>query len=93
MDNKFKRMVELNSELQQFATSMKMLEHFFEVMDFEEESLPELKAEVKEYLETDMVPVLERFKEEIARTFPTKTAIRLMKETDESFMELTNWLA
>lgn len=91
--NRFERMIELSSKLQQFAASIEMLKHFFEVMDFEEETMPELKAELKEYLETDMVLVHDRFKEEIARTFPTKTAIRLMKDADASFKELTDWLA
>ena len=52
-----------------------------------------MKQELKKYLESDMVPVLNEFKEEVQKTFPPKTAERLMKEIDESFEELTDWLA
>lgn len=89
---KIERIVELNAKIQQFAQATEMLKHFFEVMDFEEESLPLLKTKVKLYVE-DMLPVLGQFKGEIAEVFPPKTSERLIKEIDESFRNLVNWLA
>ena len=89
----FKKMVELQARVRQFVEATEMLQHFIEVMDLEGESLPEMKKELKEYLESDMLPVLQEFKEEVKSTFPPKTSERLMKEIDESFEELTDWLA
>ena len=89
----FKRMMELRERVHQFVESTEMLQHFIEVMDLEGESLPEMKLELKKYLESDMVPVLEDFKEEVRKTFPPKTSQRLMREIDESFKDLTDWLA
>jgi uncharacterized FlaG/YvyC family protein len=88
-----KKMAELQARVRQFAEATEMLQHFIEVMDFEGESLPEMKLELKKYLESDMVPVLQEFKEEVLKTFPPKTAIRLTREIDESFEKLVNWLA
>jgi hypothetical protein len=93
MKENIKRMMELQERVRQFVSSTDMLKHFFEVMDFENESLPEMKVELKKYLDTDMVPVLNEFKEEVQKTFPPKTAERLTKEIDESYVELTDWLA
>ena len=88
-----KKMVELQARVRQFVEATEMLQHFIEVMDLEGESLPEMKLELKKYLESDMLPVLQEFKEEVQKTFPPKTAEKLMKEIDESFEELTDWLA
>ena len=88
-----KKMVELQARVRQFVGATEMLQHFIEVMDLEGESIPEMKKELKEYLESDMLPVLQEFKGEVQKTFPPKTAGRLMKEIDESFEELTDWLA
>ena len=93
MKESIKKMMELRERVHQFVESTEMLQHFIEVMDLEGESLPEMKLELKKYLESDMVPVLQEFKEEVQKTFPPKTAGRLMKEIDESFEELTDWLA
>lgn len=93
MKESIKKMMELRERVHQFVESTEMLQHFIEVMDLEGESLPEMKLELKKYLESDMVPVLQEFKEEVQKTFPPKTAIRLTREIDESFEELTDWLA
>ena len=89
----FKRMMELRERVNQFVEATEMLQHFIEVMDSEGESLPEMKLELKKYLESDMVPVLEEFKEEVRRTFPPRTSERLVKEIEESYEDLTDWLA
>ena len=88
-----KKITELQARVRQFVETTDMLQHFIKVMDLEEESLPEMKQELKEYLESDMVPVLNEFKEEVQKTFPPKTAEKLIKEIDESYVELTDWLA
>lgn len=93
MKESIKKMMELRERVHQFVESTEMLQHFIGVMDSEGESLPEMKLELKKYLESDMVPVLEDFKEEVRKTFPPKTAKRLMREIDESYEELTDWLA
>lgn len=93
MKESIKKMMELQERVRQFVGATEMLQHFFEVMDFEGESLPEMKKELKKYLESDMAPVLQEFKEEVQNTFPPKTAERLVKEIEGSFKELTDWLA
>ena len=93
MKENIKRMMELQERVRQFVGSTEMLKHFIEVMDLEGESLPEMKKELKEYLESDMLPVLQEFKGEVQKTFPPKTSGKLIKEIDESFEELTDWLA
>lgn len=93
MRESIKKMVELQARVHQFAEATEMLQHFIEVMDFEGESLPEIKQELREYLESDMVPVLQEFKKEVQKTFPPKTSQRLMREIDESYKEFANWLA
>jgi hypothetical protein len=93
MKENIKRMMELRERVHQFVESTEMLQHFIEIMDFEGESIPEMKKELKEYLESDMLPVLQEFKEEVQKTFPPKTAGRLMKEIDESFEDLIDGLA
>jgi hypothetical protein len=93
MKESIKKMMELRERVRQFTEALEMLQHFIKVMDFEGESLPEMKQELKKYLESDMVPVLEEFKEEVQKTFPPKTSQRLMREIDESYKELVNWLA
>ena len=93
MKESIKKMMELRERVHQFVESTEMLQHFIEVMDLEGESLPEMKLELKKYLESDMLPVLQEFKEEVQKTFPPKTAERLVKEIEGSFKELTDWLA
>lgn len=93
MKESIKKMMELRERVHQFVEATEMLQHFIEVMDSEGESLPEMKLELKKYLESDMLPVLQEFKEEVRKTFPPKAAIRLMREIDESYEELTDWLA
>ena len=93
MKESIKKMMELRERVHQFVESVEMLQHFIGVMDSEGESIPEMKLELKKYLESDMLPVLQEFKGEVQKTFPPKTAERLVKEIDESFIELTDWLA
>jgi hypothetical protein len=93
MKENIKRMMELRERVHQFVESTEMLQHFIEIMDFEGESIPEMKKELKEYLESDMLPVLQEFKEEVQKTFPPKTAKKLIEEIDESFEDLIDGLA
>lgn len=49
MKESIKKMAELQERARQFVKSTEMLQHFIEVMDFEGESLPEMKLELRKY--------------------------------------------